>query len=316
MRIYIILFYLFSLLSSVNAAEREVIPMQVTIGKYQLAGEISKPMVINSSQKIPAIIFVVGSGESSYLKNYRTFNQYFFTNPFQENDVAIVNFDKRGIGASTGKWYTTTIEQRAEDTYKVANYIKQLDFIDPNKIFVVGHSQGGWIAQYCLIHYPNTFAGGVSMAGATFSVKKQLINDFQSQYICQEKLDNAIALKKAKKRVNKIFTVTSLFPVKKNWKQLKKIRKFSIEHQLNQITKPFLYMWASNDQLVNPQWSMEVLNQQFNQQIPSNISTYIGNNQNHSFEISAFCPEKKKSEYSEESRDFLVSWLNQQFKSK
>lgn len=96
---------------------------------------------------------------------------------------------------------------------------------------------------------------------------------------------------------------------------MKKIRKFSIEHQLSQIQKPFLYMWAANDQLVNPQWSMEVLNQHFNNQIPSHISTYIGENQNHSFEISTFCPEKKKKEYSAQSRDVLVNWLNQQFDS-
>lgn len=215
MRIYIVLLYFLSFMGSVNAAEREVIPMQVTTGKYQLAGEISKPIAVKSPQKIPAIIFVVGSGESSYLKNYKSFHHYFFTSPFQEEDIAIVNFDKRGIGASTGKWFTTTIEQRADDTYQVANYIKQLDFIDPNKIFVIGHSQGGWIAQYCLIHYPNTFAGGVSMAGATFSVKKQLVNDFQSQYICQENLAHDMALKKAEKKSIPSLQLPLYFQLKK-----------------------------------------------------------------------------------------------------
>src|SRR5690606_4139493 len=101
-----------------------------------------------------------------------------FEDLIEEQKIALVHFDKRGIGNSTGKWYKTTLEERAEDVKEVAKFLSKIEYIDTSKIYVVGHSQGGWIVQYCLANYGEFFAGGISMAGATFSVRKQLINDF------------------------------------------------------------------------------------------------------------------------------------------
>jgi predicted peptidase len=41
-----------------------------------------------------------------------------------------------------------------------------------HRLYIVGHSQGGWIVQVALANYPTVFAGGISMAGPTFSVRK------------------------------------------------------------------------------------------------------------------------------------------------
>jgi len=82
------------------------------------------------------------------------------------DSVAVLYFDKRGIGQSEGKWFNTSFEERAADVKAAADYLKTLSNIDTNKIAVVGHSQGG-----CLAKYPKTFAGGISMAGPTFSAK-------------------------------------------------------------------------------------------------------------------------------------------------
>lgn len=70
------------------------------------------------------------------------------------NDYALVYFDKRGVGKSEGLWYNTTFEQRALDAKNVALAIQKFEFVDHKNIYVIGHSQGGWIAQIALAEYP------------------------------------------------------------------------------------------------------------------------------------------------------------------
>jgi pimeloyl-ACP methyl ester carboxylesterase len=100
-------------------------------------------------EKIPAIIFVVGSKESSYRTNYKSFSKFFMEDLIEEQNIALVHFDKRGIGKSTGKWYKTSLEHLAEDVKEVAKFLSKIEYIDTSKIYVIGHSQGGWIVQYC-----------------------------------------------------------------------------------------------------------------------------------------------------------------------
>lgn len=52
------------------------------------------------------------------------------------------------------------------------------------------------------------------MAGPTFSVKKQLINAYQTKFICIDNLDSIKANRKAEKGVNGDLVFTSLFPFK------------------------------------------------------------------------------------------------------
>src|SRR5690606_29447548 len=87
-------------------------PINVPSGKFILAGEIWRPEKLNPLEKIPAIIFVVGSKESSYRTNYKSFSKFFFEDLIEEQKIALAHFDKRGIGNSTGKWYKTTLEER------------------------------------------------------------------------------------------------------------------------------------------------------------------------------------------------------------
>jgi uncharacterized protein len=134
--------------------------------------------------KMPAIVFAVGSGDLPWTQSYGHQVQFYFENTFLPNDFAVVYFDKRGVGKSEGVWYETTFEQRALDVKNVALEIQKLDFIDEDQIFVIGHSQGGWIAQIVLSEYPEVFAGGISMAGPTFGVRRQLVNDYMSGYLC------------------------------------------------------------------------------------------------------------------------------------
>ena len=261
---------------------------------------------------MPAVIFIVGSGgNSSYKTNYADFINFFFEQPLEDENIVLMYFDKRGVGQSEGKWYKTDFEQRALDAKNAGEYLKNFPFVDTQQIYLIGHSQGGWIVQLCLAQYPNTFAGGISMAGATFGVKKQLINDYQSSFICSHQSDPAKAFRKAKKKVNKVLAFTSLFPFKQNWKQLNHIKNFEISPYLSKIEKPILYLWGENDKLVSPQWCIEELNKVFPNGIPENFVTHIAKGENHSFKVASFCYDGKTKNlpYSENSRKIIIQWL-------
>lgn len=311
MKQFLLSFLLLICSQSLFAQNPDTITVTIPAGKFDLAAEIVKPAGLRAGEKIPAVIFVVGSRISSFRTNYRSFWKYFLGDFAGKNGIAVVNFDKRGVGNSTGKWYKATLEDRAADTYAVARYLKKLDYIDPNRIIVIGHSQGGWIVQHCLAHYPDAFAGGVSMAGATFSVQNQLINDFRSELICQENLPEAEAHRRARKKKNRILFFTALLPFKENWVQLNKIKRYDIQPFLTKIEKPLLYMWGENDQLIDYRWCLESLHKALGPDLPTHIETYIGEKQNHSFELSEFCPgaEYKRRNYSEESRQKMHTWV-------
>jgi hypothetical protein len=59
---------------------------------------------------------------------------------------AVLRYDKRGVGKSTGNFSTATIEDFANDARAVVNYLKQQEEIDPDRIGLLGHSEGGLVS--------------------------------------------------------------------------------------------------------------------------------------------------------------------------
>jgi pimeloyl-ACP methyl ester carboxylesterase len=60
--------------------------------------------------------------------------------------VAALVYDKRGTGESTGDWTTAGIEELAGDALAGLHAIAGRRDVDPKRIGIGGHSQGGWIA--------------------------------------------------------------------------------------------------------------------------------------------------------------------------
>ena len=294
-----------------SSSYKKGIPVSFKSGNYLLKGNLLVPNI--PGKKFPVIIFCVGSSISSYASNYTTFLNNLFEKNLPMDSVALLYFDKRGIGQSEGKWFNTSFEERAEDVKAAADYLKTLSYIDTTKIAVAGHSQGGWIVQICLSKYPETFSAGLSLAGPTFSVKQQLINDYQTKFICNENADSITANTKAKKNVRRDLFFTSLFPIKETWKQLKVIKEFDPAKYLKTIKQPLLLMFAENDALVYPYWCRQELNTIFPAGLPANFDTVVIKGVNHGFMISPLCNKGTSipPAYSEECKLAILLWTRQ-----
>jgi uncharacterized protein len=62
------------------------------------------------------------------------------------NGIAVLRLDDRGVGGSTGRFATATSEDFASDAVAAVAYLRTRKEIDPKRIGLIGHSEGGLIA--------------------------------------------------------------------------------------------------------------------------------------------------------------------------
>ncbi|MCL1934011.1 MAG: alpha/beta hydrolase, partial [Candidatus Azobacteroides sp.] len=81
------------------------------------------------------------------------------------NGIAVLRYDDRGVAESGGKYATANLDDFAADALAAVNYLKTRKEINPKKIGIIGHSEGGTIAFMLASDKNNNLAYIVSMAG-------------------------------------------------------------------------------------------------------------------------------------------------------
>ncbi len=105
-----------------------------------LAGTFSKPA---GNGNFPTVILISGSGqqdrdETIYgHKPFKILAKY-----LNENDIAVLRFDDRGYGESSGDVWNATIDVLAADALSGIKYLKSRKDVNPNRIGIIGHSLG------------------------------------------------------------------------------------------------------------------------------------------------------------------------------
>ncbi len=111
----------------------------------KLAGTLTMP---NGKGKFPAVVLVSGSGPQD--RNEEIFGHKPFlviADYLTKNGYAVLRFDDRGVAASEGDFAKATVFDFASDTKAAIKYLKTVKEIDAKKIGVLGHSEGGSVAQ-------------------------------------------------------------------------------------------------------------------------------------------------------------------------
>lgn len=101
--------------------------------------------------------------------------------------VGSLRIDFRGFGQSAGDTGATTVGGQVEDAEAAYNYLTGLDWVDPNRIGVVGFSLGGGISTIAAAAHPEWFKSMV-----TWSSVGDLVKDFTDE-LTQEAFDTAEA---------------------------------------------------------------------------------------------------------------------------
>ena len=133
--------------SRIEAARAAVAEREVTFTNrdVSLAGSLILPP---GTSRHPAVVFIHGSGAEG------RWASRFLATKFAEQGVAALIFDKRGVGKSSGDWRTATLDDLAGDAAAAVEYLRQQPQIDPRRVGVHGHSQGGTLAPMVAARSP------------------------------------------------------------------------------------------------------------------------------------------------------------------
>jgi len=138
-------------------ATTEVTSQSVTFsnGEATLQGTLYVP---RSRRPVPAVVVYHGASEPlAATPLYRHLSE-----GLPQIGVAVLLFDRRGAGASTGK-PDVAYQTLSDDGVAGADAIRKLPGIDPARVGYWGISQGGWLATLAASHDPRAaFAIAVS----------------------------------------------------------------------------------------------------------------------------------------------------------
>ena len=156
----------------------------------KLAGTLTLP---KSKTRIPAVILVTGSGQQDRNEEIGKHKPFWIIADYlTRNGIAVLRVDDRGTGGSTGIFDQSTTGDFAEDVLAGITFLKSRQEINPKKIGIIGHSEGGTVAALAASKSSDV-AFIVSMAG-TFTnfeevVIDQILNQLKLQGIKNEDIE-------------------------------------------------------------------------------------------------------------------------------
>jgi pimeloyl-ACP methyl ester carboxylesterase len=112
-----------------------------------LAGTLTMPKGSTSTSPAPAVLLLSGSGaqdRDESLMGHRPF--LVLADHLTRQGIAVLRVDDRGVGGSTGKYTTSTLFDLADDAVAGVEFLKTRTGIDPARIGIIGHSEGGVVA--------------------------------------------------------------------------------------------------------------------------------------------------------------------------
>lgn len=112
--------------------------------KVKLVGTLTLPKSDDERERFPAVILVTGSGpqdRDETLFEHKPF--LVIADHFTRKGIAVLRYDDRGVGDSSGNFYGATTADFSRDAECGIDFLKNHAAIDAGKIGIVGHSEGG-----------------------------------------------------------------------------------------------------------------------------------------------------------------------------
>ena len=143
-----------------------------------LAGTLTLP---KGAGPFPCVLLIAGSGpqdRDESLANHRPF--LLLADTLTRKGIAVLRYDKRGIGQSTGNLDAASTLDLAGDAEAALTFLKSRKEINASRIGLLGHSEGAIIAPYLAGHSKDV-AWMVLLAAPATNGEQTLLN--QSELI-------------------------------------------------------------------------------------------------------------------------------------
>ena len=174
-------FFLFSIASAQIADEFITEEVSFMNGETKLAGTFSLPSL---DGPYPAIVLISGSGPQDRDGATRAIPGYqpfaLIAKHLTSNGFAVLRYDDRGVGESTGDYIEAEEEDFIKDAKAAVRFLQGREDIRPETVGVLGHSEGALIAAIVASNNPDV-AFVISMAGGAVDGYSLLLRQAERQ---------------------------------------------------------------------------------------------------------------------------------------
>jgi hypothetical protein len=200
----------------------------------------------------PAMVLVSGSGQQNRdeeLMNHRPF--WVIADYCARHGVAVLRYDDRGMGGSTGEAESATTLDFSYDAEAAFDFLRSQKHIDASRVGILGHSEGGIINFMVSARRPEV-AFLVSLAGPSVNGIEVLKAQGEAIYRAQGLPEEAIAFTSATN--NQLYGIIEqsesreeadslLRQLVKGWGYNEELT----EQTVSQLTMPWMYYFMKYD---------------------------------------------------------------------
>lgn len=136
----------------------EVEEVTILHGDVSLAGTVTRPPGVDGP--LPAVFFVSGSGgqDRQGFASGIDVGTHEILDRLTREGFLVLRVDDRGVGASTGPTEGMTFDDLVSDARACVNHLRRRDDVDPARVAVIGHSEGGQTAPILAAEIPEIAA--------------------------------------------------------------------------------------------------------------------------------------------------------------
>ena len=174
--------------------EKEVF-FENKIDNVKLAGTLTLP---GSNGPYSAVLLISGSGPNDrdeLIWGHRVY--LVIADYLTRRGIAVLRYDDRGVGRSTGDYDKATFEEFKRDALAGIEYLKTLPEINVKKIGIIGHSEGGAIAPMAASESPDVAYIVLMAAPGLNDDFKGLLAQFTDAYRARGAGEKAISIKRS-----------------------------------------------------------------------------------------------------------------------
>jgi uncharacterized protein len=247
-------------------------PVQVRSGGAILAGSLLLP---DGAGTHPAALLIPGAAGSTNLPGV--------AEHLAEQGIAVLDLNKRGVGGSTGRWDRQGFRGRADDVIAGLEFLRSHPDVDPLRIGLVGHSQGGWIAQMVAAEREDV-AFLVLLAGPGQTVRDQILAEARI-YGERRSLPEAQVEKQVASLRRQLGLARTGAPLCRALRAhyICHIIDFDPTPYLERIQVPVLALFAELDPMVPPEPNVELVRSALERAGNADVTLHVFPRTNHDF---------------------------------